>query len=595
MKRMLVLLLLLLQISSFADAAAAMVYPVEEIEVSSPFGWRIHPITGAARFHSGTDFAYDYGRVVHAAASGIVTYSGWISGYGNTVMISHGGSLETLYGHNQECLVFEGQQVAQGQPIALCGSTGNSTGPHCHFEVRENGEPVDPAGYLSGLPPASGGAYGLNMDFDTVPLTFDAYYDFAKPVRETVDAFGKACTNGLGLIKDYLKWLFFVLLTIDLALSAMKQVSGGIPADGNTFAKWLLLKLLFYGFLTFMFLHWGDLIVNTIRSYFGTMGAYGMGSTEEEAGKLIADPTEIVQLGAHYVSPILTYMGSFSGFSVISHLPILLLCTITSAAILLCFFLIGVEFALTYIEFYVTALFGFVSFSFVGFSHTRKYAANAINGVFVCGLKLMVFIVVALVLSSALKDSVPEDYFDIKTVSMSANGGNFASVEEFASAIKHVESSGNYTVYNSEGSGAYGAYQQMPEFWDGRCEAYENDHPNEHLCRADTDNPPNAPSTYYSWCPENQDRVSKYQMQCLYEEGGHSWRYVAARWLGTDSEEYWQKVCNGGGNRVEKTISIIVLLKLLLVSLAALIFGHADGKTILKEFGSSRFRFRHAG
>ena len=116
--------------------------------ITSPFGWRIHPITGASRFHSGIDIGGDYGDTIHAAGAGIVSYAGWISGYGYAVIIDHGGGISTLYGHNQALLVSEGQSVSQGQAIAECGSTGNSTGPHCHFEVRVDGEPVDPMGYL---------------------------------------------------------------------------------------------------------------------------------------------------------------------------------------------------------------------------------------------------------------------------------------------------------------------------------------------------------------------------------------------------------------------------------------------------------------
>nr|MBO6295084.1 M23 family metallopeptidase [Schwartzia sp. (in: firmicutes)] len=100
------------------------------------------------RYHSGMDIGGDYGDPIIAAAAGIVTYSGWISGYGYAVIIDHGGGISTLYGHNEALAVAEGQTVSQGQVIAYCGSTGNSTGPHCHFEVREGGEPVDPMGYL---------------------------------------------------------------------------------------------------------------------------------------------------------------------------------------------------------------------------------------------------------------------------------------------------------------------------------------------------------------------------------------------------------------------------------------------------------------
>lgn len=123
------------------------IWPVSG-SITSPFGWRTHPITGASRFHSGIDIGADYGDAIHAAAAGTVIYAGWISGYGNAVIISHSGGLQTLYGHNQSLNVSEGEQVSQGQVIAYCGSTGNSTGPHCHFEVRKNGEPVSPLNYL---------------------------------------------------------------------------------------------------------------------------------------------------------------------------------------------------------------------------------------------------------------------------------------------------------------------------------------------------------------------------------------------------------------------------------------------------------------
>ena len=127
--------------------AGGMIWPLDG-PVTSEFGWRTHPIFGTARFHSGLDIGGDYGLPIYAAASGTVIHAGWISGYGNTVIIDHGGGVTTLYGHNDSLNVGVGQTVSQGQVIAMCGSTGNSTGPHCHFEVRENGEPVSPYNYL---------------------------------------------------------------------------------------------------------------------------------------------------------------------------------------------------------------------------------------------------------------------------------------------------------------------------------------------------------------------------------------------------------------------------------------------------------------
>lgn len=133
--------------SYVAGGSGAMIWPLNG-PITSEFGWRTHPIFGTQRYHSGLDIGGDYGLPIAAAASGTVIHSGWISGYGYTVIIDHGGGITTLYGHNESLLVGEGESVSQGQTIAMCGSTGNSTGPHCHFEVRENGEPVSPYSYL---------------------------------------------------------------------------------------------------------------------------------------------------------------------------------------------------------------------------------------------------------------------------------------------------------------------------------------------------------------------------------------------------------------------------------------------------------------
>ena len=116
--------------------------------ITSDFGWRIHPIYGTRRLHAGTDFGVDEGTPVHAADGGVVVEAGWISGYGYTVIIDHGNGMSTLYAHNSDVAVSPGQTVSKGQVVSYSGNTGGSTGPHLHFEVRINGEPTDPMGYL---------------------------------------------------------------------------------------------------------------------------------------------------------------------------------------------------------------------------------------------------------------------------------------------------------------------------------------------------------------------------------------------------------------------------------------------------------------
>lgn len=117
-------------------------YPIKTYTITSRFGIRW------GRMHTGVDFAAATGTKIYAADGGTVTFAGWKNSYGNIVIIDHGGLYETYYAHCSQILVSEGDEVFQGQTIALVGSTGRSTGPHLHFEIRYNGEPGDPLGYL---------------------------------------------------------------------------------------------------------------------------------------------------------------------------------------------------------------------------------------------------------------------------------------------------------------------------------------------------------------------------------------------------------------------------------------------------------------
>jgi murein DD-endopeptidase MepM/ murein hydrolase activator NlpD len=117
--------------------------------VTSPYGYRIHPIFGYSRLHTGLDIGAGYGSPVVAAEDGVVAYVGVMSGYGNVVVIDHGGGIATTYNHLSSFGVSSGQTVKRSQTIAAVGCTGWCTGPHLHFEVRVNGSPVDPIPYLS--------------------------------------------------------------------------------------------------------------------------------------------------------------------------------------------------------------------------------------------------------------------------------------------------------------------------------------------------------------------------------------------------------------------------------------------------------------
>lgn len=118
------------------------------VRISSPYGYRNHPIYKVKKFHSGVDLAAPGGSNILAATDGTVKMAGWNGGYGNCVVVDHGGGISTLYGHASKLLVSKGQKVKKGQVIAKVGTTGNSTGNHLHFEVLINGKTTDPMAYI---------------------------------------------------------------------------------------------------------------------------------------------------------------------------------------------------------------------------------------------------------------------------------------------------------------------------------------------------------------------------------------------------------------------------------------------------------------
>ena len=134
------------------SGTGSFVFPVASyVYISSRFGMRVHPITGQYKSHTGMDIASNQGTTVYAADSGTVVLAEWYGGYGNCIMIDHGNGYKTLYGHLSVISVQNGQSVSQGQTIGNVGSTGNSTGPHLHFEVYKNGDRIDPEQFYSGL------------------------------------------------------------------------------------------------------------------------------------------------------------------------------------------------------------------------------------------------------------------------------------------------------------------------------------------------------------------------------------------------------------------------------------------------------------
>ena len=135
--------------SSGGENPGILSWPVNA-SISSPFGYRIHPISGVRKLHTGLDLNAASGTTIKAAGSGVVILASWYGGYGNAVVIDHGGGLSTLYAHQSSIAVSIGQSLIVGDTVGYVGTTGYSTGPHLHFETREWGTPVNPMNYLNG-------------------------------------------------------------------------------------------------------------------------------------------------------------------------------------------------------------------------------------------------------------------------------------------------------------------------------------------------------------------------------------------------------------------------------------------------------------
>ena len=136
-------------VSMGGGGGAWMMWPSYTSYITSQYGMRVNPVSGIYKLHAGCDIGASYGSSIYAAAGGTVILAGWNGGYGNCVMVNHGNGYTTLYGHMSSIAVSNGQSVAQGQVLGYVGSTGNSTGPHLHFEVRASatGATMNPLGF----------------------------------------------------------------------------------------------------------------------------------------------------------------------------------------------------------------------------------------------------------------------------------------------------------------------------------------------------------------------------------------------------------------------------------------------------------------
>lgn len=637
--------ILFLQTSFFINfchaAVTSMVPPVDDMEVTSPFGWRVHPIYGTEKYHCGVDLGIDSGDPIYATADGIIIFAGdGDDGYGNQVMINHGDDLLTRYAHNSALTVKEGQRVSKGQQIAYGGSTGNSTGPHCHLEVILNGEVTDPGNYIPGLKAleiaegqvngVGGGAAApvpsgkVKGGYDNHGSAMDkiANTDTGKHIRDIVTQCVEVITKALKVIQSAVAEIFMILLTMDLAIGAMKKSleASGPDVSNDSFVVWLIHRVVLYGFLMFLLNNWGDIVGNLSLYGFPNLGAIALSTDMDSAGKILSDPTQIIQKGIKIINPIMADILKPKGiidFGILGMFgtPLLCLCAFLWCVFFGLFSIIGLQLARAYLEFYFVILFSFTGFMFSGIKYMRKYASNGLNGVFIVSINLMFYIMFATMLAYTMENLAGSSFHTSNRVEKSfsnTESNKITNASDLMARIRSVESVwGNYHYDN--GKGCYGAYQINKEYFDIWCEEYEK---NNNTPALDTDanykrstesgpynTKPEPTNTKYPWSQRNQDLIARYILTSYYNKYG-SWEAAGRAWSQGESginsagaKEYENKLLEVKGDhsdapvaKNDRIVNLSLLLQLLILCLVFFFMGDRISSMVKRQFGTPGFK-----
>jgi len=601
-------------LSGFCEAKEPVMQVPCSGVITSPFSYaRTHPVTGVVRQHDGVDIGCDYGDSIGAAADGVVILSDWVSGYGYTVIIDHGRGVTTLYGHNSVLHVREGDSVKKGQLIASAGSTGISSGPHCHFEVRENNEPVPPGIYCPALLNAvagdgvDGSIWGAPMDEDFGAFDFDSEYDYGKPIRNVLKAIDEACVEGLKQAKDPVLWLLLTVMTMDLVLSCGERITDE-KFTTQKFWKFFLHKVLYYAFAVTLLLNWGSWLGNGVRGFFTSFGALSIGSSKADAEALLTDPSAILSKGMHIIGPICDQLDSMIGLKMLiipGGISTFVLSAIFIIILFVLFTIIVFHIMKAHIIFYFTVLFSFCSWFFSGYKKTTQYASNGLNAVFAAAINLMFFAFFSLLLQICLQNINVDGLYSVQSAVKSATYHELSdktSQEEFMSRIRQVESGGNYYVWDTEHE-SFGAYQinVNDDNWNTWC--------NEYVAAGgvlDTDMnlaKDNEPPSNYPWTVSNQDKVAAFKISEYYQKYGN-WHDVATAWNGgpdavgegwSSTEKYWEKVCGANSPSADMfapQINMVILLKIVLTVLMFMVMGDRIHRAIMGAVGRLGFQLR---
>lgn len=400
---------------SSSTSQGNFIWPVAgEPVITSPFGYRVHPLSGRTILHAGVDIDADIGDPVYAIAPGTVILVDYDEeGYGNYIEIDHGNGIVSLYGHNSEILVTVGQQVMQGTPIAYAGATGGVTGAHCHLEIRLNGTPVDPVPYLTGKGVYAG--IGAGTPDVALPWSVETMYKMGDAVSDFMKLFSTKSFEGYKLIKVACITLFWILALIDLCLPILL---GGMVVS----KKQIIEKIMKYGIFFLMLVHWWNWFVDgmLMESIVDITKTYS-GSTE--VAKQVAQPQLLLQKAVGLVTPALNKIASYHALTfyrnLMNILPVYFCCFVIMGV----FILLTFQVMVSYIEFFLAGAFSIVTLPFGSWRLSRFLPEGGLSMVINSTLKLILTSLMVCFITFIIKDAHPYDNFAINNIPASAVAG----------------------------------------------------------------------------------------------------------------------------------------------------------------------------
>lgn len=376
--------------------------------ITSPFGYRTHPIFGTVIYHSGIDIGVVSGTAVPAADSGTVIYSGWAGGYGYFVMIDHGDGIVSCYGHNQDLLVQEGDKVSKGDVISLSGSTGYSTGPHLHFEVRQDGEPIDPTSFakragwdLTGDTSTNiiieigkhiKGAITPNIDVD-----FTNYFVPSETIAETTTHLITLISKCFDFAEKNLLGLLTALAIIDFSWFMIPAILG-ITELNNL--SGVIIRFIRYGFFFALFRSWHTLVATFFIPMAENISSTYSGHEITQSSFIKFDDLFISV--SHVLAPFLHVDERF---------PLVVGCIVGFFVFLcLCFTILSTIFlAEKLISFYIMLVFGVLGIPLMFIPRMGQYGKNMISSILSCIFDLIVTMFAFTFISDHLADMTPLD------------------------------------------------------------------------------------------------------------------------------------------------------------------------------------------